>query len=124
LATGKQGQDVMGLVLISPEWTYKSLRMNDLLAHPLARSRIPVCVIVGGEDPNAKREATRLFNALERFHRANAQDLYFGPYATRLQGTKLLNEPSQKVNDLIVQFVKDQVATTPIPWVKRDGPFK
>ena len=47
LTTGKQGQDVKALVLISPEPNFKGLRMSDAIGDPAVRSEVAVMLIAG-----------------------------------------------------------------------------
>ncbi len=60
LATGKQGQDVKALVVISPEWNFKGLSIADALKTPAMRSEISLLIVSGKQS----REAGRLQKAL------------------------------------------------------------
>jgi alpha-beta hydrolase superfamily lysophospholipase len=119
LATGKQGQYVKGLVLISPTWFYKGLTINDAIAQESVRGRIAMLIAVGNQDRKALADADRLRHRLERFHpppRSEAdQDFFYVPYETSLQGTKILEE-NLKLDRNILKFVDLRIAQLDIPW--------
>jgi pimeloyl-ACP methyl ester carboxylesterase len=130
LATGKQGQDVKALVLISPEWTHRGVRINDAIAHPQVQSQLSVLIVAGKNNATAVREARRLFTAFERFHappkpgdEEAQQMIWMRTPSTRLQGTELVNERRAKVDELIVEFIDARVASQKIPWYERRNPL-
>ncbi len=127
LATGKQGEDVKALVLISPEWTFKGLRINEAVAHPNVRQDLAVLLVVGKRNGKLLSEAKRLHAALERYHApagGEAQTLVFNTPQTALQGSRLLNEKSMHVDDAILKFIDARVAKQPIPWSERKSPLQ
>lgn len=130
LNTGKQGQDVKALVLISPEWTFKGLRIGDAIADENVRSRISVLVIAGRGNSKAYQEARRLYTAMERFHPNNSEDepekqtLVLRTPATSLQGTRLLHEKSMKLDAMIAKFIELRLVRQPIPWTERRNPLE
>ena len=122
LSTGKQGQFVKSLVLISPEANFKGLKLNDAIGTPLVRSEIAILLIAGKKNTKYKEEVNRLFTGLERFHTDPAKkDLDRFLPDTRLQGTKLLSEQSLKVNQKIGDFLVPLVKRT-IPWSEHKKP--
>jgi len=53
IATGPQGGQVRGLVLVSPAWTTRGFSIAQALNNEPVRRRLPVLVIGGGEDADA-----------------------------------------------------------------------
>ncbi len=121
LTTGKQGQDVKGLVLISPEANFKGLHMADAINDPAIRSDISILLIAGKRKPKYSAELNRLYDSFKRYHPDPEKDDLnkFLPEST-LQGTKLLSEPSLKVDQWIAAFIED-VKKKQIPWAERDS---
>lgn len=129
LATGKQGQDVRALVLISPEWTHKSLRVGEAVTDERVRSDISVYIIAGQDSPQALRDARRIHRALEPYHpeppperRAAEQDLFFQAFATSLQGTKMLGG-ELGLDNQISRFIELRLVAPDIPWQRRESPL-
>lgn len=130
LANSKQGQDIKALVLISPEWSFKGLRINEAIAHPNVRSDVSMMLIAGKGNSRAVREAKRIYTALERYHpapsaaaAAEKQSLWLKTPNTSLQGTQLLNEKSMHVDQMVAQFVELRLVKKMMPWTDRKGPF-
>jgi pimeloyl-ACP methyl ester carboxylesterase len=126
LATGKQGQDVKALVLISPEWSFKGLRINEAIANPNVRSDLSIMIIAGKGAGKSLREAKRLHTTLERYHPAPApeaaadkQTLWLRTPATSLQGMQLLNEKSMHVDQMVSKFIELRLVKKPMPWSDR-----
>jgi pimeloyl-ACP methyl ester carboxylesterase len=130
LATGKQGQDVKALVLISPEWVFKGLRLHDAMAQANVRADLSVMIIAGGGNSKSLKEAKRVYGALERFHPTppgeeaadTKQTLWLRTPSTSLQGTHLLNEKSLRVDQMILKFIDLRLVKQPIPWSERKNP--
>lgn len=129
LATGKQGQDVKALILISPEWGLKGLRIQEAVATPSVRSELAVMIITGKNHSRTMNEAKRLYNALERFHpmppasEPDKQTLVMRTPNTSLHGTRLVTEKSLKVDQMILKFIDLRLARQPVPWSDRRGPL-
>lgn len=128
LATGKQGQDVKGLVLLSPVFNFKGLRVTRAIEDPQVRSKLSVYIVVGKADPRARRDAERLYKALERYHpkpeKPEDRDLVLNlDMDTNLQGTKLLDEPTLKLDDRIVNFIRKRIVERDFPWKERRRPL-
>ncbi|MBN2023589.1 MAG: hypothetical protein JW809_12460 [Pirellulales bacterium] len=140
LATGKQGQDVKALVLLSPEQTFRGLQARPALADPSVRSQLSIFLLVGKDDPKALRGAKGIFTMLGRFHPERSVDLdpglqppdpnaapdkaphctlFFLPVPTKLQGTKLLHGRGLTTAQWIAWFIKVRLADQPYPWKKR-----
>lgn len=130
LATGKQGQDVKALVLISPEWAFKTIRLHDAISHPNVRAELSVMIIAGEGNGKSLKEAKRVYGALERYHplpsgdeAADAkQTLWLRTPQTSLQSTRLLNEKSMRVDQMILKFIELRLVKQPLPWRDRKGP--
>lgn len=128
LATGKQGQDVKALVLVSPEWSFKGLRINEAVAHPNVRADLSVLIVAGKGNSKLLKEAKRLHNAFEKFHPTSsanpeAATLVMKTPQTSLQATRLLNEKSVHVDEMILKFIDARLAKQHIPWSERKAPL-
>lgn len=126
LATGKQGQDVKAMVLVSPEWSFKGLRIAEAVAHESVRSEISALIIVGKGNSRYMAEARRLYAALERHHATTGGDgpnsrqtLWLKTPGTSLQGTRLINEKSMKVDAMVLNFIELRLVNQPVPWSER-----
>ncbi len=127
--TLKQGQDVKGFVLVSPEQTWKGLTARSALANDAVRSDLSAMIIVGQGDPSAA-SGRRIHNTLKRSHRpvpANPQDaerfqdLFLVELDTSLSGTRLLEPAALQVPDRIAEFVKRRLSSQQdvYPWRDR-----
>ena len=128
LATGKQGQDVKALVLISPPDTFKGLRMIDALAHKDVKSKLAVLIAVGNGDSKAVKDADKIFDQFKRFHPdpAKIEDLDLQPFAanTKLQGTKLVLSDEFGLQKAIEAFIKARLVKQALPWKNRPNPLQ
>src|SRR4051812_3883100 len=96
LPSGKQGQDVKGLVLISPEWTFRGLRINEALADPHVRQDISIMILVGRGNNKLFQDSRRLHAAFEKHHASSGpepaslakQTLWLKAPQTALQGLR------------------------------------
>jgi hypothetical protein len=129
LAIGKQGQDVKAIVMLSPPEKFKTLRMLEALNDRTVRTRISFYIAVGNQDPTALREATKINNALKRFHPAPIKqedaDLFFDSrIPTKLQGTKLLSKEFKEYGLMnnIAEFIEQRAAKQPYLWQNRKLP--
>ncbi len=133
LATGKQGQDVKALVLISPERKMHGMDMTSVLSKPVLRWRLAVYVIVGGQNPEYRREAEKVYESIFKVRRKRMErDPHYPRVAftvirtTRLQGTdlfRLKGSVPQQLADRIAQFLDAQVRQRSIPWQDRTNPL-
>lgn len=128
LATGKQGQDVKAVALISPEFAFKNLNMQAAMAEPGMQKQVSIYVLCGLLDSKAKADATRVFNSFST-HRKSEKDpkersLFFEEsLKTKLQGVKLLTEPALGVSRNIGLFLEVRCAKQPFPWANRPNPL-
>ncbi len=129
LATGKQGQDVKALVLISPEWSFKGVRISDAVVDPAVRNDIALLIISGARNAHMLAEAKRLYTALAKFHDVSnslpieRQTLLLRTPATSLQGISLLNEKSLDVQEMVVEFVNLRLIKPALAWQMRKPPL-
>jgi pimeloyl-ACP methyl ester carboxylesterase len=130
LAIGKQGQDVKAMVLVSPPYTFKGLRINKPLGDNAVRERISLYFAVGSGDQAKLRETERAFRLVERFHptasRTEDQTLFFtddGKFETQLQGAQLLNNDQFDVINRVREFINLRAAAQPFPWKERVDPL-
>jgi pimeloyl-ACP methyl ester carboxylesterase len=122
LATGKQGQDIKGLVLLSPETNFKGITVEKALQHPALRSKVSVLLMVGGGNRSAAREADRIFQRLEPYHKAERpedKDLFQLELNTSLQGTRLITARGLRVPATIAQFIEFRLVRQDYPWLDR-----
>lgn len=127
LATGKQGQDVKALVLISPRFVYKSLNLNQVLATPVVQKELDFYIAVGKADRAAEQDASRIYTMIERLRPTPTEpqnkDIFFdNTYDTRLQGTNLLSSGDTLMNR-IVQFIDVRLVKQNYPWTQRGNPL-
>lgn len=121
LTTGKQGQDVKALVLISPEFSVKGFRTHDALLQPNVRGDVNLMFIVG-KTSKGTPEARRIYNSLERFRQGTSvegsprQNLFFRAPTSALAGARLLHEGNLKVDDMIAKFIELRLVKQPMPW--------
>jgi pimeloyl-ACP methyl ester carboxylesterase len=125
LSTGKQGQDVKALVLISPDWNFKGMSILDGMQGP-GRSNISYLILAGSKNNKVFQSAKKLNQALIPDHLDPPADevekrktLFFEPLDTNLQGWKLVNEKSLNVAHRIAKFIELRIVKQPIPWEER-----
>jgi pimeloyl-ACP methyl ester carboxylesterase len=123
LATGKQGQDVKALVLISPRWSYRGLTIQAPMQLPALKQNAAWMLIYGAEDAEFRTDARRIHDQLARFHPEvrgeGASGLISLAWPTKLQGGKLLSQNGPAIEDQIVKFLTTQVAERELPWLSR-----
>ena len=131
----KQGQDVKGLVLISPSQSFKGLSTQAALAHPVVR-QLSMMIISGKEDTKVYSDTRRIYNRLEKFHpkpprdqkeRLVKQDLFLiGIESTKQSADLLANSVKPNISNLIGNFVLYRLdkRRSEYPWTDRTNPFK
>ena len=133
IATGKQGQDVQGLVLVSPLWSYKSLKVEPDLKTPWMQTQISIYVTEGGRNAEFKKNAERIHKAIEK-HRIppstatkeeieKEKNLFIIHQDTKLQGVEMLESEDLNVQVSIGNFIKKRLVDRSIPWRERKNPF-
>jgi pimeloyl-ACP methyl ester carboxylesterase len=128
LAVGKQGQDVKGLVLISPQWTFNGLSMQDAMKFAALKKGVSWLLVCGMQDSKAKTDCTRIQKLLERFHPETAKSgakqssgLLIDMQPSALQGDMLLSKMGDTIEPVIVKFLSESVAAMQYPWSNRRG---
>ncbi len=128
----QQGQFVKGLVLISPEWSFKGLNAQAAMRHPAIRTEISMLIVAGGLRPASVREAKRIYEMVKP-HRpdpptgraAEQRDLFYGELDTALQGTDMLGQ-GVKLEQFIAQFINLRLVKAPkartFEWAERRRP--
>ncbi len=126
LANRKQGQDVKGLVLVSPDWGYHGLPMLKPLRHPGVSQAISMLIIYGKEDRKSEKSAETIFKNLERFHpeppperRREEKDLFMVGLNTSLKGTRLLADPNFRMLPAVEQFLDTRLSQQDYEWIER-----
>ena len=122
-------QDVRALALLSPEWSYKGLKIADAVAHSDVRSQVAFLIVTGSRGTHYLREAKRLHAALAKYQLSAADDvakqtLFLQTPATSLQGTPLLHEKSLNVEPMIVDFLELRLVKPSLPWQQRNNPLQ
>jgi len=119
--TGKQGQDVQSLVLISPQYNYKGLAITEQLS--FLQQRIPLLVVAGNKDPKMFGEAEKIAKAaVKAAPKADVPSELF-EVTTKFQGSKLLDtdpELAFGVNKSIIKFLDASLKKKAIPWATRE----
>ena len=128
LTTGKQGQDVKALVLISPVWNFKNLKLTDAMRSEAYRRDLSFLIIMGSQDKRAVDESERLFLSIkkDRPSAANPADrtLFLDrSLKTTLQGTKLLGEKSLNLEKRIATFLQARAVNQNHIWAERKRPL-
>lgn len=134
LLTGKQGQDVKAMVLISPPMNFRGLSaaasLNAFAGPPLSTD-VSVLVIAGRErGGKAFDDAQRIFKKIGQTRpkpptdpdeAAQKQDLFPDWLDTSLQGTKILEDRKleARVSADIEQFIELRLVAKKYPWAMR-----
>jgi len=125
LTTGKQGQDVKAVVLLSPTWSFKGLTITPAATNRDFTGKLSWMVVVGDQGFKEPGEAKRLKQALEHAVPANASagnpKLDYREIKTSLQGTKLLGIGN--LASEIAKFIDQQVGKSNHPWTDRKSPI-
>jgi pimeloyl-ACP methyl ester carboxylesterase len=126
LATRKQGRDVKGLVLVSPDWKFRGLPLLKSLKHPQVREEISMMVIYGKEDRKAAQSAETVYKNLERYHPEpppeagpESKTLVLISRPTSLEGTRLLTDDNFRVFPHVEFFIDARLAQQEFEWIPR-----
>ncbi|MEM8945157.1 MAG: alpha/beta fold hydrolase [Planctomycetota bacterium] len=126
LASRKQGQDVKGLVLVSPDWSFRGLPLLKPLRQPGVRQAVSMMIVYGKEDNKATKSAMTVNKNLEKFHPDPPPEL--GPEAkelivigrpTSLQGSRLLTDPSFRLLPDVEFFLDARLVQQDYEWIQR-----
>jgi pimeloyl-ACP methyl ester carboxylesterase len=117
----KQGQDVKALVLLSPNWSFKSLNITAAVGRTPITKDASVYILVGKGDT---RDAKRLHDTIKRSRSDSKEDdLIMLTVETNLQGTKLLGLKNLGLPAYIAKFIDARVARQDFPWSLRKSPL-
>ncbi len=126
LAVGKQGQDVKGLVLVSPRWSYNGLMIQDALKFGIFKKNVAWMLIGGVQDQKQKQDFSRVQAQLEKSHPkpekggANQRSgLEVIALPTSLEGDVLVGKSGDVIDPAIVKFLTEYVAAAQLPWTNR-----
>lgn len=126
LPTFKQGQDVKGLILISPLRSFKGIESAGALKNPGLQRGVSVLMLVGTQDTGIFGDARRIFKALEPFHDPAQQSLVFLEYDTSLQGMGLVEGSGFNAPAAVRHFIEQRLVKhgANFPWTDRTSPLK
>jgi len=134
------GQFVKAFILVSPDRSFKALDFSAALRHPIISGKVPAImngdkisamIIVGKKEPNAYREAMKVYDALKRTHLpkddqpVDKKTLFRIRKDTELQGVKLLRQKSLKLENTFAGFINARVVDRMdkyFPWMEFERP--
>ena len=126
LATGKQGQDVKALVLVSPRSTFKGIAVRDALKQPGLRRNVSMLILYGAKSGHVAKDAKRIHKMIlpyqpepQESEWEEKQSLFIQGTPVNVQGTKLLNAPNTGLDNLIAQFIDLRVVKKDYDWIRR-----
>lgn len=130
LSTGKQGQDIHALAMLSPAFRAGSVRSEAALASGSTLRSVAMLVAVGGGKPSRSlTDSQRVYDALTRVHPGarsgstrGSDALYLRRYDTSLQGGALLGA-NLGVEDDLVSFFDAKLVKPSIDWTQRKRAF-
>ena len=127
----KQGQDVKGLILVSPPKTFRGFNANNALRMPAVQGEISIMIIAGEGDRTDLVEAKKIFNQIDkvrnkRFAEESDRTVFLAVKPTDLSGTALLADPRANCLKDIMFFTKTHLAELQAtdPWRDRTPPGK
>jgi pimeloyl-ACP methyl ester carboxylesterase len=118
----KQGQDVKGLVLISPKWSFPGLPAGEALSRNGGWERISMMILVGRGEQEPLSEAKRIHRLVKREESelpVDKRTLFYFEMDTKLQGAKMLGIKGLNVEPVIARFVELRMVNQDYPWLKR-----
>jgi hypothetical protein len=120
LATGKQGQDVKALVLLSPAWSVKGFAVSGALATQAIQQHMSMYIVVGSRS----KDAVNIHKAVDsKRGQTEEKDIFLAKVDTSLEGTKMLAAPNLELPNRIAQFIKLRVGDKTFPWQERGSPL-
>lgn len=105
----KQGQDVKGLILLSPVQTFKGATMQTALRNLASVPDISFLVVAGKQDSRSYSDWRRIEGTLSGIRSKVGDDdksLYFYDLDTSLRGVKLLKERELRVSEMVLKFLE------------------
>lgn len=130
LTTGKQGQDVHALAMLSPAFRAGNVRSEAALASGETLRSVAMLVAVGSAKPSRSlTDSQRVYDALTKVHpgarsgNARGSDaLYLRRYDTTLQGNALLGA-NLGLEDDLVSFFDATLVKPSVEWTQRKRAF-
>ncbi len=133
LATGKQGQDVRAVAMISPPMAFKGLTLTNALRDPDPygfRNQVQFLIAVGEENPKVLKDVERFHKQLLRYRpgqeEAKPEDasIVLAKFNTKLQGREILDQPSFGLHEHLAKFIDLRVKqrASEVPWKERKNP--
>ncbi len=126
----KQGQDVKGLILVSPPKTFKGFNANRALQVPAVKNELSIMIIAGQQDRTSFSDAKRVFSSIDKIRQKTVTDsknrtVFFAAKPTGLEGTDLLVDPRSNCLKDILFFTKVHLAElqSSDPWTDRTTPL-
>jgi pimeloyl-ACP methyl ester carboxylesterase len=105
----KQGQDVKGLILLSPVQTFKGATVQASLKALASIPEVAFLVVAGKQDSKSMSDFRRIESTLTGMRSKATGDaekgLYFYELETSLKGTKLLKERELRVTEMVLKFL-------------------
>lgn len=120
---GKQGQDVLSIVAISPSYNLKGVTIQKQL--PDLQKVVPFLVIAGKNDTKAFNEAKKVADAAKRA-RPTDGEIKLVEVNSKYQGSSLLNpvlatpEIEQEVREAIVSYLEATLRKKIAKWEMRE----
>jgi alpha-beta hydrolase superfamily lysophospholipase len=125
LATGKQGQDVKTLVVVSPRWKENGLSVQNAVRQPGLRNEVAVLMLYGKKDRKVNADVERIEKQLSDNRQQpdatskKLPDLLEIGVDTELQGDKWLKQEGEKGTQLIIRFLDTYSVQPEHPWTNR-----
>ena len=126
----KQGQDVRGLVLVSPPKSFKGFNATRALQHPAVKSNISIMIIAGENNRTDFSDARRLYTTLEKSRIKSMDDntdrtVFFAGKPTEVGGTALLVDPRANCLKDLLFFTNTHLkeVQNSFPWRDRTNPL-
>ena len=126
LAVGKQGQDVKGIVLVSPRWSYNGLSMQDPMKFAPLKQNVAWLLICGAQEQKTSSDLARIQKQLERFHPETEKSgakrrrgLLVTKLPSSLQGDSLVGKSGDLIDTEVITFLTENVAAIQQPWSSR-----
>lgn len=124
LATGKQGQDVKSLVMVSPRWK-NNLPVAKAVQQPGLRREVAVLMMYGKKDRRVNADVERIDKQLARDRTKSDTpgeqypDLMKVGVDSDLQGAKWLKQAGDKGVSLITGYLEKHSVEPNFPWSER-----
>lgn len=125
LSTGKQGQDVRALVLVSPRWKYRGVGLQQALKVQPLKQNAAWMIVYGEQDTESAADARRLYRQLERYHPETTRggtaqrDLLLVGLPSGLEGSQLLSQSGAALEGQIIGFLAAHAGNQDHPWLQR-----